>query len=151
MKHLFKKQNIVKNKQKKITKKSINHYILPIMMLITLIPILFMFITSYSSTKKLLENRNLKTAESATTTVFGEEQTLLSSIESRLDEVLQLDAFKENYNYDNIKVELATASAGDQTISSAIFATSDGKFITFSDLPKNYDVTNAPWFKGAIE
>ena len=151
MKHLFKKQNIVKNKQKKITKKSINHYILPIMMLITLIPILFMFITSYSSTKKLLENRNLKTAESATTTVYGEEQTLLSSIESRLDEVLQLDAFKENYNYDNIKVELATASAGDQTISSAIFATSDGKFITFSDLPKNYDVTNAPWFKGAIE
>ncbi|MBM6741445.1 methyl-accepting chemotaxis protein [Enterococcus gallinarum] len=132
-------------------KKSIGLYVGLVMILVAVIPILFLVVSSYLTTKKSLIERNDINKESAVRLIIAEEDMLRKSTEDKLKSMAELPPMKTEYSMGRIRDSLSTAIAGTDSFRAVAFGTEEKEFVSFNPLPDDYDPTTRPWYKGAIE
>ncbi|WP_056970768.1 methyl-accepting chemotaxis protein, partial [Liquorilactobacillus vini] len=132
-------------------KRSIGKVIGIMLMTTVLIVIAVVSISSYHSTKNLLNNRNQLSQQSETNTMLASKNNLRQSTEKELENLSQGSIFKKNgYNAQTIRQALRMAKNGNQEMKQIEFATYDGKLITFTQVPAGFDPRTRPWYKGAV-
>jgi methyl-accepting chemotaxis protein len=121
------------------------------MILVAVIPILFLIISSYVTTKKSLIERNDMTKESAVQLIIAEQQALRKSTEDKLKALAELPMMEDEYDLDRIQESLTIALAGTDDVKAVAFGTSNKEMIASEQLPEDFDPTSRPWYQGALE
>ena len=151
---IYLKQIFKRTKNTK-TRKNGKHSIFPLLslalFLLALIPILAMLFSSLSLSKNLLKERNQLTQEAAATTVVKVRNSLFDSINTRMDEMVTLRSFKDDFKASEIKKDLKTSTIGDSDITQLVYAMASGDFVTLHEVDDNYHPSEQAWYQNAVK
>ncbi|MBM7544769.1 methyl-accepting chemotaxis protein [Weissella beninensis] len=133
-------------------RKSIAKVIIITLLGLSIIPMIVMLISSYTTTRGLLYDRVNIDKQSATSVVLAAKNNLRTTTEKEIKRIAALQIFKnKNYNMKEIKRTLDYIKAeGDVDIINLGFGTTSGKMVANAKLPTGYSPLTREWYKGAI-
>ena len=140
-----------KNKSDQKRNKSIFPLIASVFVLTAFLPIMAMLLSSVMISMNLLEERNQISQDVAAHTVLQVRNELFNSVDIRIDEMLKLPSFKEDFNKNNIETDIKTSAIGDRNIIQLVLANEKGEYASFIDVPTDYEPTSLDWYTTAIE
>ena len=140
-----------KNKSEQKRNKSIFPLIASVFVLTAFLPIMAMLLSSVMISMNLLEERNQISQDVAAHTVLQVRNELFNSVDIRIDEMLKLPSFKEDFNKNNIETDIKTSAIGDRNIIQLVLANEKGEYASFIDVPTDYEPTSLDWYTTAIE
>lgn len=140
-----------KNKSDQKRNKSIFPLIASVFVLTAFLPIMAMLLSSVMISMNLLEERNQISQDVAAHTVLQVRNELFNSVDIRIDEMLKLPSFKEDFNKKNIETDIKTSAIGDRNIIQLVLANEKGEYASFIDVPTDYEPTSLDWYTTAIE
>lgn len=130
--------------------KSIAFYLGLLLTILAFTPVIAMIISSLTVSNNLLVERNEASQRSASKTILEVKESVYTTAENKLDELITLPMFSEKFDLNNMHELMAISIAGDSSISDATFSTSEGAFVTVGDAPDDFDPTSRPWYLDAM-
>ena len=130
--------------------KSIAFYLGLLLTLLAFSPVIAMVISSLTVSNNLLIERNEASQRSASKTILEVKESVYTTVENKLDELIALPMFSEAFDLNKMHESMAITIAGDSSISDATFSTSEGAFVTVGDAPDDFDPTSRPWYIEAM-
>lgn len=144
--------NIFKKSKSNTEKsKSIVPLIALIFFLTAFLPIMAMLLSSINISMNLLEERNEISQDVAAKTVLQVRDELFNSVDKRVDDMLQLTSFKDDFKKSDVEKDIATSAIGDNSIKQLVLATEKGEYASLIDVPKDYHPTSLDWYQTAIK
>ena len=140
-----------KNKSEQKRNKSIFPLIASVFVLTAFLPILAMLFSSIMISMDLLEERNQISQDVAAQTVLQVRNELFNSVDNRIDDMLKLSSFKEDFNKKAVETDIKTSAIGDSNIIQLVLANEKGEYASFIDVPNDYEPTSLDWYTTAIE
>lgn len=140
-----------KNKSEQKRNKSIFPLIASVFVLTAFLPIMAMLFSSIMISRDLLEERNQISQDVAAQTVLQVRNELFNSVDNRIDDMLKLRSFKEDFNKKAVETDIKTSAIGDSNIIQLVLANEKGEYASFIDVPNDYEPTSLDWYTTAIE
>ena len=140
-----------KNKSEQKRSKSIFPLIASVFVLTAFLPIMAMLFSSIMISMDLLEERNQISQDVAAQTVLQVRNELFNSVDNRIDDMLKLRSFKEDFNKKAVETDIKTSAIGDSNIMQLVLANEKGEYASFIDVPNDYEPTSLDWYTTAIE
>lgn len=110
-----------------------------------------MLFSSIMISMDLLEERNQISQDVAAQTVLQVRNELFNSVDNRIDDMLKLRSFKEDFNKKAVETDIKTSAIGDSNIIQLVLANEKGEYASFIDVPNDYEPTSLDWYTTAIE
>lgn len=140
-----------KNKSEQKRNKSIFPLIASVFVLTAFLPIMAMLFSSIMISMDLLEERNQISQDVAAQTVLQVRNELFNLVDNRIDDMLKLRSFKEDFNKKAVETDIKTSAIGDSNIIQLVLANEKGEYASFIDVPNDYEPTSLDWYTTAIE
>ena len=140
-----------KNSSKTMKQKSILPLITAIFVLTAFLPIMAMLLSSVNISMDLLRERNQISQDVAAKTVLQVRNELFNSVDTRIDDMLKLASFKDNFEENIVQKDLETSAIGDNNIKQLVLATEKGQYASLIDVPEDYDPISLDWYQTAIK
>lgn len=110
-----------------------------------------MLFSSIMISMDLLEERNQISQDVAAQTVLQVRNELFNLVDNRIDDMLKLRSFKEDFNKKAVETDIKTSAIGDSNIIQLVLANEKGEYASFIDVPNDYELTSLDWYTTAIE
>ncbi|MCT4396348.1 methyl-accepting chemotaxis protein [Periweissella beninensis] len=133
--------------------KSIAKMIVISLLSLSIIPMIVMLVSSYTTTRGLLYDRVNVDKQSATSVALAAKNDLRDKTDKELARIAALEIFKtKKFNMQAIKTTLDYIKVdGDVNIVNLGFAKANGQTVASATLPTGYTATTREWFKGALK
>lgn len=137
--------------KKKTRQKSIGFTVVLTLLVISLLPILAMFFTSFRTSTNLLKERNKVSQESSTLSILQAKEDIFIHTYESVGKMIQLPIFSKEFNHEQITEMLPYLGIDDTNMTQITFATTDGKYSSLNPQAKNFNPRTRPWYKLAME
>lgn len=137
--------------KKKTRKKSISLTVVLTLLMISLLPILAMFFTSFRTSTNLLKERNKVSQETGTLSVLQAKENIFIDTYDNIEKMIKLPVFSKKFDHKEITKMLPYLGIDDTNMIQIIFATTDGEYSSLNLQNKNFDPRTRIWYKLAME